>query len=231
MGIRWTWQVRLFIKNRFSTLSKSGKLTDVKPRHNCYSLSVRENQKIVDEKIEIRSKKMEERILVPLDGSEVGEAVLPKLEDLVLKATPKMEAEVTLLRVISKMNFNVLTQDEKAQLPIPEEDMVKMTQEAQDYLSKVGEGLTGKGIKVKTLVTFGHPAEEIVKTARETKAHLIAMSTHGRSGIVRWAIGSVTNKVMRLEGQIPVLAVNAAGNAVESQRVSLSSLQSLPKNS
>jgi nucleotide-binding universal stress UspA family protein len=174
---------------------------------------------------------MEERILVPLDGSEVGEAVLPKLEDLVLKATPKLEAEVTLLRVISKMNFNVLNQDEKAQLPIPDEDMVKMTQEAQDYLNKVGEGLTEKGIRVKTLVTFGHPAEEIVKVARETKAHLIAMSTHGRSGIVRWAIGSVTNKVMRLEGQIPVLAVKASDSKEAASTISMESLQSLMKRS
>ena len=174
---------------------------------------------------------MEERILVPLDGSEVGEAVLPKLEDLVLKTVPRMEAEVTLLRVISNVNFNVLTEDDAAQLPISENEHKHLTQEAQEYLNKVGERLTSKGIKVKSLVTFGHAAEEIVKTARQTKAHLIAMSTHGRSGIVRWAIGSVTDKVIRLEGQIPVMAVRASGKEEVSPIPAMKSLQSQMKHS
>jgi hypothetical protein len=61
-----------------------------------------------------RSKTMEQRILVPLDGTEVGEAVLPKLEDLVLKTVPIMDTQVTLLKVISQMNYNMLTGDEDA---------------------------------------------------------------------------------------------------------------------
>ena len=60
---------------------------------------------------------MEERILVPLDGSDISEAVLPKIEDLVLKTTPRLDAEVTLLKVISKINYNMVTEDEAAQLP------------------------------------------------------------------------------------------------------------------
>jgi nucleotide-binding universal stress UspA family protein len=174
---------------------------------------------------------MEERILVPLDGSEVGEAVLPKLETLVLNTTPKMDAEITLLRVISKINFNVLTQDEAAQLPISESDMNKMTEEAKAYLDTIAEKLRSKNIKVKTMVTFGHTAEEIVKVARETRAHLIAMATHGRSGVVRWAIGSVTDKVIRLEGKIPVLAVNASDKKAENAKLPIESLQSLMKHS
>jgi nucleotide-binding universal stress UspA family protein len=174
---------------------------------------------------------MEERILVPLDGSEVGEAVLTKLEDLVLKTTPRMDTEVTLLKVISKVNYNVLTENEAAQLPIAENDQKQMVREAQTYLNAVAQRLTGKGIKVNTMVVFGHAAEEIVRAARETKAHLIAMSTHGRSGIVRWAIGSVTDKVMRLEGQIPVLAIKATEKLAESQLIPVGSLQTLVKHS
>jgi nucleotide-binding universal stress UspA family protein len=174
---------------------------------------------------------MEERILVPLDGSEVGEAVLPKLETLIFKSTPKLDAEVTLLKVISKMNFNMLTDDEAAQLPISEADKEKMTRESGAYLEKVAGILRGKNIKVKTMVAFGHPAEEIVKAARDTKAHLIAMSTHGRSGIVRWAIGSVTDKVIRLEGKIPVLAVRASDGKETSTTIPMESLQSLMKHS
>jgi len=173
---------------------------------------------------------MEERILVPLDGTEVGEAVLPKVEDLVLKTTPRMDAEVILLKVISNVNFNVLTEDDAAQLPMSEDEKTGLTREAQAYLDKVGQKLTAKGIKVKSLVTFGHAAEEIVRAARQTKVHLIAMSTHSRSGIVRWAIGSVTDKVIRLEGKIPVMAINASGKQAEGQTPSIDSLQNSIKH-
>jgi nucleotide-binding universal stress UspA family protein len=173
---------------------------------------------------------MEERILVPLDGTEVGEAILPKIEDLVFRTTPRMEAEVTLLRVISKINYNTLTEDDAAQLPYTSDEQAELIQQAQVYLDKVAAGLKGKGIRVKTLVTFGHAAEEIVRAARETKVHLIAMASHSHSGIVRWAIGSVTDKVMRLEGRIPVMAVKASGEKAQGPTISMDSLQNLAKN-
>jgi nucleotide-binding universal stress UspA family protein len=58
------------------------------------------------------------------------------------------------------------------------------------------------------MVTVGEAAEEILKAAKETGANLIAMSTHGRSGLGRWALGSVTDKVLHLS-EIPVLTVRA----------------------
>jgi nucleotide-binding universal stress UspA family protein len=172
---------------------------------------------------------MEERILVPLDGTEIGEAVLPKLEDLILRTTPRLDAEVTLLKVISKMNFNMLHEEEAAQLPIDEQELKKMTQTSQDYLDRIAEGLRAKGIKVKTLISTGNAPKEIVKAAHDIKAHIIAMATHGRSGVVRWAIGSVTDTVIRLEGSIPVLAVKATGEKSGSSVLPIESLQSLKK--
>lgn len=174
---------------------------------------------------------MEERILVPLDGTTVSEAVLPKLEVLVLKTTPKLEAEVTLLRVISKMNFNMLHEDEAAQLPMDEQELKQLTQESQVYLDKIATALKSKGFRVKTMVRTGNAAKEIVNAAHDIKAHIIAMSTHGRSGMVRWAIGSVTDTVMRLEGNIPVLAVKATGDNTSSPVMPIESLQSLMKHS
>jgi nucleotide-binding universal stress UspA family protein len=172
---------------------------------------------------------MQERILVPLDGSEAGEAVLPKVEDLVLRAIPKMDAEITLLKVISKMNFNMLTEDDAAQLPQSAEEVSQLTREAQGYLEKVAEGFKAKGINVKTMVTFGNAATEIVRVARESKAHLIAMSNTNRSGIIHWAIGSTTEKVMRLEGKIPVMAVNPSTKKSEKPASSLDSLRNAAK--
>jgi nucleotide-binding universal stress UspA family protein len=173
---------------------------------------------------------MEKRILVPLDGTKTGEAILPKIENLVLKSSPKMDADVTLLKVISNMNFNNLTDDDRAQLPISESERKELTEEAQAYLNTVAKRLTSKGIKANSIVAFGHAPEEIVKAANQTKTHLIAMATHGRSGIGRWAIGSVTDKVIKLEGQIPVLAVLASGKEEHNPVITMGSLQSLVKH-
>jgi nucleotide-binding universal stress UspA family protein len=174
---------------------------------------------------------MKDRILVPLDGSKTGEAVLAKLEELVLQAVPKRDAEVTLLKVLSKMNFNMLHEDEAAQLPRSEEELNQLTQEARSYLENIAGGLRSKGLKVDIMVTSGSAAEEIVKAAREIQAHLIAMATHGRSGLARWAVGSVTDQVIHLEGNIPVLAVKASGEKEVSSTITMESLKSLVKHS
>ena len=171
---------------------------------------------------------MERKILVPLDGTVVGEAVLPKLENLVLKDLPGPDVEITVLRVIPVVNYNVLTDDERAQLPYTEADREELTRTASDYLAGVQGTLIRKRFRVKTMVRVGHAAEEIVKAAREMDASLIAMSTHGRSGVIRWAIGSVSDRVLRLEGKIPVLAIRAGDKSKETLPVD--SLQSLMKH-
>jgi nucleotide-binding universal stress UspA family protein len=174
---------------------------------------------------------MEKRILVPLDSTEVGEAVLPKLDSLVFKDVRHADVEITLLRVIPIVNYNVLTTDERAQLPYTEADRKELIQGASDYLEVISGKLKSIGFKVKTVVRIGPAAEEIVKVAHEIDASLIAMSTRGRSGIIRWAIGSVTDKVIRLEGKIPVLAINANQKGEKSSTLPMDSLQSLIKHS
>jgi nucleotide-binding universal stress UspA family protein len=173
---------------------------------------------------------MEKKILVPLDGTAVGEAVLPKLESLVLEYVPSDKAEVILLRVNSIVNFDVLTHDKRAQLPYSEKDQKQLDGEAQAYLDMVAAPLRTKGFTVTTMVRTGTVAEEIVKAAREANVNLIAMATHSSSGIIRWAIGSVSDKVIRLEGKIPVLAVRA-NEKDESSVLPMGSLQSLVKHS
>jgi nucleotide-binding universal stress UspA family protein len=173
---------------------------------------------------------MEKRILVPLDGSKAGETVLPKLEDLVLKSITGAESEVTFLNVLPIVNFDVLTTDKRAQLPCRDDDNLQRTKEATDYLEKTAASFRKKGYKVKTLVCMGPVAEEIVRSAHDIKASLIAMSTHGHNGFYRWAIGSVTEKVMRLERNIPVLAVDASGKRSGASVLPLDSLDSLVKH-
>jgi len=156
---------------------------------------------------------MYERILVPLDGSKIGEAALPHVEELVSKLSPEVKAEVILLQVVSP-----ITPPSTGGYAIPDVDRTKEEMElnkkkATDYLNNAGEALRSRGVMVTAEVREGRAAEEIVKLAEEINANMIAMSTHGRSGLSRWAFGSVTDKVLRLEGKIPIAMVRAPRKA------------------
>jgi len=152
---------------------------------------------------------MHEKILVPLDGSRIGEAALPNVADLACKLAAGADVEVVLLQVISDLTYDFITDDIAAQLPYNETDMEKIKNASQKYLDRLAKPLRDNGIKVATLVTDGHAAEEIIKAAESTGANLIAMSTHGRSGLGRWALGSITDKVLR-HSNVPVLTVRAS---------------------
>ena len=151
---------------------------------------------------------MYERILVPLDGSKIGEAVLPYIEELVAKLTPKVKAEVTLLQVISSLTHFVIAGEASVQVPYNGKEIAQIKRRAKDYLDKAGKDLISLGAKVNIKVTTGSAAEEIIREANETKADLVAMSTHGRHGLSRWAFGSVTDKVLQA-GKLPVLVARA----------------------
>ena len=152
---------------------------------------------------------MYERILVPLDGSKVGEAALPIVEELVAKLAPANKVEVTLFQVVSALSHYVVAGEATARVPYTEEELKLIKQKAEEYLDETGEALKGKGVIVKTkVVTGGNAAGEINKAAEEIGVDLVAMSTHGRSGLGRWAFGSVTERVLR-GGNVPVLMVRA----------------------
>ncbi|MFC2013636.1 universal stress protein [Chloroflexota bacterium] len=154
---------------------------------------------------------MYERILVPLDGSKVGEAALPHVEDLVSKLVPKVKVEVTLIQVLSPTHW-VVAGEAGAPISYTAEELEQIKQKAMDYLDKAGENLRGEGAIVKTRVSIGDATNEILKATGEINADLVAMSTHGRSGLSRWAFGSVTDRVLRAE-TIPVLTVRAPKKA------------------
>jgi nucleotide-binding universal stress UspA family protein len=143
---------------------------------------------------------MFKKILVPLDGSEFGECSLGQVEEL---ATSGQALEVTLISVIEQ----VLGKNEmKAELGQEWMDNAGKTIKTatESYLSKVAEKLGKKGLNVKTIAMQGNASEKILDYAANNKIDLIVISTHGQSGIVRWAIGSVADKVVR-HSSIPVL--------------------------
>jgi len=151
---------------------------------------------------------MQERVLVPLDGSKVGEAALPVIEKLITKLSPEIKVEVTLFGGITLLRHWVVVGEASAPVSYTEEELRLIKQRITDYLEKSGETLRSKGIVVNTRVSTGNAAEEILKAADETNADMIAMSTHGRSGLRRLAFGSTTDKVLR-GASVPVLLVRA----------------------
>ena len=158
---------------------------------------------------------MYERILVPLDGSKVGEAALPYVEELVAKLVAcEGKVEVTLFQAVSSLTYYVVAGEASVPVPYTEGELGQFKQQSAEYLEKKGEGLRNRGATVEIRVSAGNAAEEILKTADEINADLIAMSTHGRSGISRWAFGSVTAKVLR-SGLAPTLIVRAPKEAQE----------------
>ncbi|OGO43205.1 MAG: hypothetical protein A2Z05_04120 [Chloroflexi bacterium RBG_16_60_22] len=156
---------------------------------------------------------MFEKVLVPLDGSKVGEAALPVIDQLVSKLAPGSKVEITLLGVITLLRHWVVVGEASAPVSYTEEELKLIRKRVTDYLERTGQSLKGKGIIVKTMVSSGNASDEILKAAEETKADLIAMSTHGRSGLRRLAFGSITDKVLRA-ASVPVLMVRAAEGTV-----------------
>jgi len=155
---------------------------------------------------------MSERILIPLDGSELGEAALHYVEDLVSKISSEKKIEVTLFHVITALKHDVQISGGGAgtiTVPYSESELEQMKTDAMKYLNKVGEKLKNKGATVLSKVATGqNPADEIIRAEEEVNADLVAMSTHGRAGISRWAFGNITDKVLR-GGKVPVLMVRA----------------------
>jgi nucleotide-binding universal stress UspA family protein len=155
---------------------------------------------------------MQERVLIPLDGSRVGEAALSAIESRMNRWAPDLEVEVTLLRAIPATHW-IAAGDVGAPVRYTDEELQVLRQAALIYLDKAGEDLRAKGATVKAMVVVGNQADGILKAAEEIKADIIAMSTHGRSGLRRWAFGSITDKVLR-GANVPVLTVRAPEGTV-----------------
>lgn len=157
---------------------------------------------------------MAEKILVTLDGSRFAEEALHYVEKMVDRLVPQERPEVTLLMVLNPHveYINV----EGGTVPVVESagDIEKEKSNDAGYLDKAAEVLRQKNVVVKTKLIEGSAlssaADAIIEAEKETGADLVVMSTHGRRGITRWAVGSVTEKVLR-GGSVPVLMVRVKG--------------------
>ncbi len=154
------------------------------------------------------------KILIPLDGSEIGEAALPYIEGLMSKLSPRVKLEFILFRVVPLLTHYIATGEVMAPVAYTGKEMAQIHRQARSYLNKVGKGIRSEKVSVEIRVEVGSAAEEIIKVADEINVDLIAMSTYGRHGISRWAFGSVTDKVLR-GGHKPVLLVRVPKEAAQ----------------
>jgi nucleotide-binding universal stress UspA family protein len=135
---------------------------------------------------------MLQKILVPLDGSELADRILAYVRRLLLC----QDAEITLLHVLRR-------------LPPPDyRDCGDLNaEEAKAHLERLQRGLAEQGARVRVAFMTGEPSEEILKFAEALRPTLLAMSTHGRTGLKRVLRGSVAEEVLR-RSSFPLLLCN-----------------------
>jgi nucleotide-binding universal stress UspA family protein len=138
---------------------------------------------------------MYKRALVPLDGSSVAETILP----FILEIAGPLDMEVTLLRVVQPLPPIVVEGSRHVVAEAVEARQI----DAEEYLAALAAELRDKAVRVQSRVRRGVPSDEILAGAREVGADLIAMTTHGRSGLGRLLFGSVAEEVLR-HSDIPV---------------------------
>lgn len=149
---------------------------------------------------------MYKKIMVPLDGSELAECVLPhvkaiaegcEVEELVLVRVVEPESVYRIADSAIDPNIVAVCEYERKKF-------------AEDYLTKIANRLTGTGLTCNVTTIAGRIAESLVNYCVMSNVDLIIIATHGRSGITRWVRGSVADKILR-SSRIPVMMVRAPG--------------------
>jgi nucleotide-binding universal stress UspA family protein len=150
---------------------------------------------------------MYHKIMVPLDGSELAECVLPHVESMV---RGQHATSVSLIRVVEPTYMP----QRYSEYGISEEAIKQAEGEsrasAQDYLEQLAKRLDYGRAEVPTMVLTGKVAETLADYAAKYEIDLVVISTHGRSGINRWVWGSIADRLLR-SICAPVLMVRAPG--------------------
>jgi len=141
---------------------------------------------------------MFDKILVPLDGSPVAQAILP----YVMLVAKGFHSRVILFHVAE----SALDQEDPEQKTYADETMERIRPLAENYLAGVADEFRKQGIDVETRVVGGRATAKILEHAEQENVGLIALSTHGRSGLARWVMGSGVDRILRACEQ-PVLLV------------------------
>ena len=152
---------------------------------------------------------MYQKVMVPLDGSELAECVLPHVEAIAKGCNTK---DVTFLQIVEPFQprggtGHIFSEEDKKRIDTEHKDA------AEKYLAQILSRVKYKGVNVQSEIISGKPAAEgIADYATKNGVDLVITATHGRSGISRWVLGSVADRILR-SSRVPVLMVRAPGCA------------------
>ncbi len=145
---------------------------------------------------------MYNKILVPLDGSKRAEAILPHVEEIALSC----DAEVILVRVIEPVPY--VMGPEGIPVMVHQDDLEQRSNQARAYLDARAGEFREKSINVKADVLHGPVVEAIIDVAEREEADLIAIASHGRSGLSQVFYGSVAAGVLNRVNR-PLLVIRS----------------------
>jgi len=162
---------------------------------------------------------MYKKIMVPLDGSELAECVLPHVETFISGC---QVGAIVLVRVIEPAALTykgayVTSADDLMKIDVNTRKIEEERKNnAAEYLKGVVSRLKPDGVKFQTEVLVGNAADSLVDYVEATDVDLILIATHGRSGISRWVRGSIADRILRA-ARVPVLMVRAPGSMDDSR--------------
>jgi len=146
---------------------------------------------------------MYQKIMVPLDGSEMAECVLPHVEAITKGCSVK---NVTFVRVVEPFRATM-----GGEVAFSEEYIRKWEADSKKVAKNYLDNMVAKvGYPAKGEMLFGRPADILADYAKKNNPDLIIIATHGRSGVSRWVWGSVADRILR-SACVPVLMVRAPG--------------------
>lgn len=142
---------------------------------------------------------MYKRIMLPLDGSQLAEQALPHT----IAIAERFQSELVLLQVLTPLPRH----------PTTTEATIQRAEKAtaafiREYLERIATGVKEHGITVQIVTLEGRPHLQIIQYAETNQVDLIVMCTRGQSGLSRWMMGSVTDRVVR-GADVPVLLIRA----------------------
>jgi nucleotide-binding universal stress UspA family protein len=150
------------------------------------------------------------QIVVPVDGSPMAEAALPLAETLAAHC----QVPLVLLRVVETVSLSFADSTGIGFASYPQV-LESLQEAAESYLQQLTTTMGSKGFSVQTEAPVGLPADLIVGYAHEHPGSLVVMTTHGRTGLAGFVLGSVARRVVQ-HGNTPTLVVRPAVTAAES---------------
>ena len=149
---------------------------------------------------------MYQKIMVPLDGSELAECVLPHVEAFISQCQIRTIVFVRVLEAITP----AVAGEYAINVEELENREASRKAAAEEYLTQVVGRISPGGTTLEKEVLAGRVADRLAEFAENNDVDLILMATHGRSGVSRWVRGSVADRILR-SASVPVLMVRAPG--------------------